>query len=114
MKYCICEKCGDCVEIDDSIVLSVYPPKYRYVCECGHSGYVSVDRATPYRSISVATLNDAKLTTPCLICGEGVEISGYRATPKICDSCKDAIMFLKENKDLFVSMATFNKSRREK
>lgn len=113
MRYCICEKCGDIVEIDDSMILSVYPPKYRYVCECGHSGYVFAEGTTPYKSIKIA-INDTKLATPCLICGEDVEISGYRATPKICESCKDAIMFLKENKDLFVSMATFNKSRRER
>ena len=113
MRYCICEKCGKFAEVDDSMVLSVYPPKYRYVCKCGHSGYVSVDDTTPYKSIRIA-INDTKFTTPCLICGEGVEISSYITTAQICDNCKDAILFLKESKDLFVSIATFNKSRREK
>ena len=39
--YTICEKCGEKVYIDDSIVYTSLPPKYRYNCsKCGNVGYV--------------------------------------------------------------------------
>lgn len=30
--------------------------------------------------------------TPCLICGETVEINQHYQVPKICDKCKNAVM----------------------
>lgn len=33
-----------------------------------------------------------ELGTPCLICGETVEIDQHSQVPKICDKCKNAVM----------------------
>ena len=38
----------------------------------------------------------ATLGTPCLICGETVDI-GFPCGPKICDACKKAILHVREN-----------------
>ncbi len=37
------------------------------------------------------------ISTPCMICGENVPVTLYDAPPKICDSCKDAIKFVREH-----------------
>lgn len=35
--------------------------------------------------------------TPCLICGEDVFVDLYSMGPKVCDSCKEAVQFVKDN-----------------
>lgn len=35
-------------------------------------------------------------STPCLICGETVFVDIWGAGPRICDSCKEAIKFVKD------------------
>lgn len=36
------------------------------------------------------------LGVPCIICGETVSIDIYGMGPKVCDSCKEAIQFVKD------------------
>ena len=38
----------------------------------------------------------AKIGTPCLICGETVEIGYFGGGPKICEECKQAVVHVKE------------------
>lgn len=35
--------------------------------------------------------------TPCLICGETVFVDIWGLGPKVCDSCKEAVQFVKDN-----------------
>lgn len=38
---CKCQRCGKDADVDDSIVLTSYPPKYSYHCpHCNYNGYV--------------------------------------------------------------------------
>ena len=40
--FCKCEKCGKEVKVDNSVVLTSNPPKYKYVCpECKNVGYIA-------------------------------------------------------------------------
>lgn len=39
------------------------------------------------------------VSTPCLICGEGVLCDVFSASPKICDKCKAVILKLREQED---------------
>lgn len=40
--FCKCEKCGKEVKVDNSMVLTSNPPKYKYECpECKHIGYIA-------------------------------------------------------------------------
>ena len=34
-----CPKCEKCIYLDNSVVLTTYPTKYFYVCECGWYGF---------------------------------------------------------------------------
>lgn len=36
------------------------------------------------------------LASKCLICGENVPVYSIHDAPKICDSCKDAVMWARE------------------
>ena len=38
----------------------------------------------------------AEIGTPCLICGETVEIGYFGGSPKICEECKQAVLHVKE------------------
>lgn len=33
-----CPKCGRRIYLDDTVVLTTYPPQYRYWCSCGWDG----------------------------------------------------------------------------
>lgn len=41
-----------------------------------------------------------KLYTPCLICGDDVEVFSHHNSAVICDECKDIILFIKDNKHI--------------
>ena len=44
-SYCKCKRCG--AEVNTSMVLASYPPKYSYKCpECGETGYIFCDDLT--------------------------------------------------------------------
>lgn len=44
----------------------------------------------------MATIPDCGLATSCLVCGEGVPIRHSCDYHRICDKCKEAIMFARE------------------
>lgn len=37
-----CPTCGRHVYLDDSMILTTYPAKYRYWCSCGWVGYAPI------------------------------------------------------------------------
>lgn len=39
---------------------------------------------------------NANIVTPCLICGETVDIFEPHETPKICEKCRIAVMAVRE------------------
>lgn len=55
--YTKCKKCGSEAVVDDSIVYTSLPPKYRYECpNCGHIGYV-MGSETETKEISIDEKN---------------------------------------------------------
>ena len=55
------------------------------------SEYEFPDTVTGYICEPITTFG-----VPCLICGETVFIDIYGAGPRVCDSCKEAIQFVKD------------------
>lgn len=54
---------------------------------------------TEIGATAVASIFDAvcaEIGTPCLICGETVEIGYFGGGPKICEECKQAVLHVKE------------------
>ena len=47
--------------------------------------------------INFGDMMAAEITTPCIVCGESIHIGEYESAlvPRMCDKCKDAIMFIK-------------------
>lgn len=47
--------------------------------------------------INFGDMMAAEIITPCIVCGEAVHIGEYESAlvPRMCDKCKDAIMFIK-------------------
>ena len=43
-----------------------------------------------------APIVEPKFATPCLICGKEVVVNAFESSPKICDECKKAIEWAKE------------------
>lgn len=54
-------------------------------------GYEFPDTITEYICEPITTIG-----TPCLICGETVFLDIWGLGPKVCDSCKEAIQFVKD------------------
>lgn len=55
------------------------------------SEYKFPDIVTEYICEPITTFG-----TPCLICGETVFIDIWGSGPKVCDSCKEAVKFVKD------------------
>jgi hypothetical protein len=56
------------------------------------SEYEFPDTITEYICEPITTIG-----TPCLICGETVFVDVCGSGPKVCDSCRKAIQFVKDN-----------------
>jgi hypothetical protein len=55
------------------------------------SEYEFPDIVTEYICEPITTFG-----TPCIICGETVFVDIYGAGPKVCNSCKEAVQFVKD------------------
>ena len=79
--------CGNCTKTDGIVYMS-NPPKlkctvtgefhgYGDECDCG--------------------VEHPKFYTKCLVCGELAEISNVRLPVRICDKCRAAIRYIRDN-----------------
>ncbi len=98
--FCTCGKCGQVAEVDASLVLTSYPPKYNYHCpHCDNYGYVYCSEVfydTKVAHIEPIPVETGYLATSCLICGEPVPSNTLKYEAAICEKCKKAILKLRK------------------
>lgn len=79
--------CGNCTKTD-GLCYTSNPPKVK----CTVTG-----KFHEYGDECDAIVEHPKICTRCLVCGELVEISNPHLPVKICDKCKAAIRYVRNN-----------------
>lgn len=71
-RFCKCKNCGKFAEVDDSVVLTSYPPQYSYYCNhCNNGGYVLLSE-TEIEEIEVDDIiNEEKIIESKGVCLNG-------------------------------------------
>lgn len=95
--YIQCPCCGKDAEVNTSVVLTTDPPKYSYTCNhCGHYSYIYCHELLDKELCEIPQPDiQTGICTPCLVCGESVEVQLSHNGAALCDKCKKAILKLR-------------------
>lgn len=99
--YCTCGRCGETAEVDTSVVLTSYPPKYNYHCpHCDYHGFTFCSDVFTKPTRIINGSFSSKFLATCLICGEETELPvtiGLSNTEiTVCDKCKKAVLKIRK------------------
>lgn len=102
-----CDKCGGCLEVRSDVILPTYPVKYEAKCkDCNNIEYLcsneviastqNVEKEPRISNLSPINTDDLVIPSlhfsPCIICGDHVEIITSYTGIVICENCKQAIL----------------------
>lgn len=91
-------KCGNCDKAD-GLCYTSNPPKVKCTITGKFHGYD--DECDAIKTIEITAVDNVKICTDCLICGEPVELidievyrlgRGHDVGSKVCEKCRKAIM----------------------
>ena len=71
--------------------------KCKYHCDYGDGEYCHYEGESGCWHFETENAMTSELSTNCIVCGEKILLSEMQSdlVPKMCDKCKDAIMFIK-------------------
>lgn len=88
-------KCGNC-DKTDGLCYTSNPPKVK--CTITGKFHEYDDECDAIKTIKVTAVDNVRICTDCIICGEPVELAGiHDVGSKVCDKCKQAIMHFRKH-----------------
>ena len=99
VNFARCPNCGCRVDVDTAGNVRCSRCGYRAERDMATLKWVEHYPENPYGHI--VTYAESKLSSPCIVCGEPVELTEVEARGvcvKVCEECKEAIKFAKKLK----------------